>query len=1087
MADAINLPEDVSQSDPVKWKPVRQLADAISQLYADKKIFELSETGDALTTIKSTRVTDPLAKTCVDDSSQDGCVYLTKDITAPFRLDKLGEEGNLSPKCLAFEFAYDIDSYKDYLNGTKLPVLTTQYLIYHELVTGEMDAPDGQVAVTTEVIVKELSSKASTRDLTTVNNLIESHRDQIKKFWKLKSGSNSEAETYADESTISGELYLKIKTPGGGNCTSVTRVAFAGLNTNGNGNSGSKPAPFVEGYVGDTTKFLGEGASGWQSYQPIAVTLTGVTMDREYGPDQPVSDKGFKPEGSSSAKAYTPPPIGCCGLCTWPTIGAEGGGEKSNTFFSPGLLGGYIKWADWREKYQKELTDAEASESAAYSVDAIPTGRFPSSMGMEYPANEGTSYKHRTHLKDGGSFQNWISASNNTYVRVVPLKFNGSDGKKAYLAVPVTIAVVLEPVSYQTAIRSRWYDMLYYTLRNIAGYKLTRKVGSTETQKIIGVTWDPDKIDQASFIRKCTNSSDKCTCDTMNYERWKILNLGGETSTQKFVGTVDEFSNYADLSIEAAQMWQWDVYRYNDIISYKADINVDTLFPELYFERLLCYKNSELYSASNGGFDNDEKPSKLCDCYLCKYFETDLELPWEGGGYNQACSSEAPFFKTHAYTFNKLKQLAQFIIHYKLPEDNPRPMEKLEIGYSYCPATIGDTATNGITFSNVTVNLRTDKGNCGTKTVNINLPKIPSYYNTLSENEKYDRSASGSNATVETQQDEEAFGYNAYIWKAIDLGGYNNSGNITVKFKCYNPARICGSSTIVDSTSIAIASAEVDNLLWLNNTNCYPLKPDATKYLECNCSVDYCPHKEGSITAYEHNSDPCVWKEAMYWLGNINSLPGCEQGGTPPTRVGNAVMWHRDNSDKSIGTLDIYVAPFWTSGTDHKNKVKCLGSYTFKRKTTGGDLDPVGFEDALWCQCCDEPPVYGTLPAQQQTYDETEGVISVLPNTTDMLEVQITRQPSKKFSDPTDYLEAKITIPINSLVEPSSGDVKTDMRQKYIIIAARASHTHISSLLFKDATVDISKDDEKTTWAMHYSGACRYDTFRTEYNFSKES
>lgn len=1106
MADTISLPGDVTANEPVTWKPVRDLADAISKLYADKKIFELTETDAGLTTSKSTRVTDVLANTCVDDSSKDGCVYLTKDVTAPFRLDKLGEEGNLAPKCLAFEFAYDVDSYKDYLNGTKLPVLTTQYLIYYELLTDDQfSANEGHVSITTDDIVAELSSQANTRDEITVSNLIESHRHEIKKFWKRKSDSSQEAETYADDPTIAGELYLKIKTPGGGDCTSVTRVAFAGLNTNGNGNSGNTPTySHVEGHVGDTYYFLKEGASGWNgSNLPIAITLTGVTMDREYGPGQAVSEEGFKPEGDANAKGYTPPPIGCCGLCSWPTIGAEGGGG-TNTFFNPGLLDNYINWADWRGQYQKELTNAEAAESAVSSTDEIPAGRFPCQMGMGAPANIGTSYAHRTKIKNTTYFQSWINVSDNTYVRIAPLEFNGSDGKKAYLAVPLTIAVILEPISYQTAIRKRWYDMMYYTLRNITGYKLTSNEGSAETHKIIGVTWNTDKIDPASFIRKCENSSDKCTCDTMSYERWKILELGGETSDQKFVGTAADFSK---PNTEAAQMWQWEVARYSDITSSTNDLNVDTLFPELYFERLLCYKNADTYAAEPGGFENPEKQSRLCDCYLCKYSETDLILPWDGGGNNQPCDDDASVEKTHAYTFNTLKKLTQFVIDNKLPEDAPRPIEKLELGYSYCPATIGDTATDGITFSNVAVTYYAGKiveteletyysAECVSKTVNIKLPKIPSYYNTLSKNEKYANNKNGSDCVIEIQKDEKAFGYNAYIWKAIDLGGYDNSGNITVEFTCYNPARICGSGTIIKANSIDIEDNAIDDLLWLNNTNCYPLKPDT--YIACNCGeyAEYCPNKEGSIKAYEHNSDPCVWKETMYWCGNSDSVTDCRLNESPATRIGNAVMWHRDNSDKSIGTLDVYVAPFWTSGTDHKNKVKCIGSYTFKRETPTKDIDieewPPQFEQALFYYCCDEGPIYGELPAEQQRYSESDGAIAVLSNTTDMLEVQIDTQPSATSYDESDFLKATITIPIDSLVETTSSenkDVKTDMRQKYIIIAARSSHTHISSLLSQNSTVSISNNpsDEKTTWAMHYAGACRYDKFKTEYKFSQKS
>ena len=93
MADesSIQIPDEVRESDNVTWKPVKQLADAISQLYVDKKIFYLSDAGgDAEVTAdgdnkisdKSMRITDTHACVCTNSSTSTGSVYLSTDVTA---------------------------------------------------------------------------------------------------------------------------------------------------------------------------------------------------------------------------------------------------------------------------------------------------------------------------------------------------------------------------------------------------------------------------------------------------------------------------------------------------------------------------------------------------------------------------------------------------------------------------------------------------------------------------------------------------------------------------------------------------------------------------------------------------------------------------------------------------------------------------------------------------------------------------------------------------------------------------------------------------------------------------------------------
>lgn len=1163
MADTISLPDDVSASKPVTWKPVRELADAISKLYADKEIFGLD---DLATTSKqpatilsewSTRITDTFANVCTNDSSIDGCVYLTEDVTAPFRLDKLGESGDLAPKCIAFEFAYDIDAYNAYLEGSKLPILTTQYLIYYELLSNPDDNNGGHIAITSFNIAEELAAEGRpSLNHTTVCNLIESHRDKIKKFWKPNDEGTAE-DTYAKNPEIAGELYLKIKDPAGSECSTVTRVAFAGLNKNGNGNSGSTASVSkVSGYIGDTRKFLSEGKSGWMyEGEGIAVTLTGVSMNRLWG--DPIGEQGFLPEADDEDySTYEAPPIGCCSLCTWPSIGTEGGGG-SNTFFNPSILKNYINWADWRAEYQKELTSEDINNSSAENVDAdeIPEGRFPCHLGENKPANVAASYNYNSYTTTPSYttyFQRWLRVSDNVYVRVAPLKFNGSSGKHAYLVVPITIGVALEPISYQPAIRKRWYDMIYYSLRNIAGYKHhNQETGDT---KIIGVTWNTTNdstnstiksIDVEKYLNPCAsngNLDDKCNCNTCKFERWKYLNLGGEgwetngSDTDPFVGTPKDFEKYNKPdSKNCSQMWLWDQDRYDSIKKKVEAADADYLFPELYFEKLICYKNSSIFGANAGGFKMKEETADdtACGCTLCDEHDTETayKLPWEGGGNNKTCEENGGDYLTHAETFNKLNYLAKFILDYKLPETTTRALDKLEIGNCFSYATAGK---GNIKFTNAEPKITITYASSGAhrcitkKGITYTLPIVAPYYQTLASDEKFEIKKEGTSSSIETK--EEAYGYNAYVWKAFDPGGLreNQDKDLKIIFTHYRPARVCSSPTLIDIDKSYIKK--------IGSCADYPLYLDAdcqytdsewdftsdwrTAYPLCDStSCEYNPNKKHACGDAESNKE--LWAEVMWWAlqdpensvvdikGEAN--PDSDDPNDPPFEyiswlpascAGAIPMWSRDNSETSIGTIDIYLAPVPKSkgGDKHSYMAKYLGSCQFKINCN--DEDKTEFIEVCnpdFITCCDEDwnyhdpknakTVIGTdyilnTSDQKITYTDTYGVAS----SSSVIKTKITHPPS---TEDNDYLEAEITIPSDLLINKSAAEegakVYDDQRQQYIILAHRASHTHINSWLTNSNSkeVDLKTENKLKTWATMYASACRYAVFNTNFTFER--
>lgn len=1116
----------VEQGKTVTWEPVRQLAQDISELYSSKKIFEPEEYLDGANTIiskRSTRFTDPNASVCTISSADKGYVYLSKDITAPFRVAKLGKSGEIEEKVLAFEFAYHPDFYEEYLNGTKKPVLTTQYLLYREAIENDPEFPLDCIVYTSDNIAMELHEDGDSADLNdfiTIVNLIESDRSKIRKFWSYRDDTEDGADFYADSTEIAGELYMLFDDPlaTGNNCCYIARVAFAGMHNNGNGNSNGPdgtPAPWVDGHIAaDEEYFVKDNQSPWMSVNK-AVTLTGVSMDRSYKScDDPSTNcnndivntaKGFRPETPGAEDSvYPPPPIGCSSQFIWPTLGVEGGG--TNSFYSPDILSQYIDWADWRDQYRTPLTDDTIQYIKATTFEPSPDNKhFPCYLGEERTGDLSGSYAYLSTTKSIEiPYQRWVKVNDTTFVRMVPMEFKVSeyDSRKALLTVPVTVAKILKPKSYQTAIRKRWYDMMYYSLRNIAGYKYKKYINENISDyRIIGVTWDRMAMRnpiEPGYMNPCLNNPNEedCLCTKCSYERWKMLDLGGEETP--FVGSESDFQLLNREGNNAAQLWTWESDRWTDV-KYYADnpqyIDHDILFPELYFERLLCYNNELLYSSEDGGFVNEEKENKLCECLLCYYTsypESPIELPWEGGGRNTTCESdesdttstnepsEVTIYNTHAYTFKILQELTKFITDYKLPEDEPRLINYLEIGYCYCPATMGEDSL-GITLKSRTVPYYVcyyeGYDACDSQELDLVLPEIPSYYNTLSKNEKALLEPTGIECVLQLDKELKPFGYNAYIWKAVDIGGYDeNRKDIKIEFVHYStPARVCSSGTIVSAALLEGATADGDDPLYMHNTTCYTSESSTLD------PATLCPNEEGSIRSFTYNrQNEDTWEEALYWSNKQRD--NCSN--SPATAsMASAKVWHRDNELTSIGTIEVYVAPFYTPGDGaHGHRAKFLGSCNIQ--VLPNEETPLTQEEALSLEvvnhsCASRIPVSEKMNSSTQEIKINEDQ-SFTANDTNVIEFELNSPEDKSF------IQVDITIPSELLIEEkpntSSG---VDLRQKYIILAARASHTNINSgLAGLNGQVTQNMPDTVKTWATTYAGACRYAEFKTAYKFS---
>lgn len=1153
---AVTLPEEVGKGGVVEWKPVRELADAVSQLYSEKKIFTFAseEPGTEKYGIstESMRVSDKFANKCLNnsaDENEDGCVYLTADITAPFRLTKLGT-GESTPKeqLLAFEFAYNPATYKEYLNGSKLPVLVTQYLVYPYTPTNDAFAIDSGPALPLIDLLPELTDAEDVLAGDTVCNLIESRRDKIKKFW-------DNGNTYSTEKEVAGELYMIVEDASSSNCNTIARIAWAGLNNNSNGNSpspeGGRPADWVNGNIccGSESKFVSD--DPWMSGVTgeglgKAVTLTGVNWDRKPG-DGP-STKGFKPE-TEKATGYTPPPIGCCAEFVWPSIGREGGGSISNSFYKPSSLSTFIAWADWRAEYQEPLTAEQIqkakNEDANLNEKSIPDDRFPCHVAVGASGDKSESYNYISSSKSNSTrYQRWIQPSSDTYIRLAPLEFTTEDPDlKAYLVVPLTVIKVLKPKSYQTAIRKRWYDMIYYSLRNIAGYKYVDYEDKTN-KKIIGVTWNKD-INADSFLNPCVTSGDEnCACNKCKYERWKFMELGGESSKEKlgpFVGLKQDYIQYNnDASKNVAQLWQWDDDRYEVYTDYAANKDVAYFFPELYFEKLICYKNNEKFSKQDGGFilTEEQDQNAACGCSLasCKGEGEDgevdiIKLPWEGGGANAKCDS-TDSYSTHAYTFNRLRYLAKFIIDYKADEDVPIGFNDLEIGSCYSVAKGYEHGNLHISYTNPYRNILTatydcpdeacydGSGGCYICTQKEDmkhvLPVVPAYYNTKSTDEKFKVSPTGTSASIDIDTDEEAYGYNAYIWKAIDLGGKKSSQetNLSITFTHYNPARNCGMSTMLDlKKSLLVQTKTQDPTannkpLYLYDTTTYTRDTEGTDYgnhvsnrvCQYSCCGTYEPNKRYTNNSAYGNGGSPRWDTIIDSATmDFSSTPTESYPSTKymdPILTGRIPLWFTDNKETSIGAMDIYLAPVTVKddGSEkYKSMAKLIGYCTFDMNPSSGDK--VDFCNNTGGEICTNMTLNGTLADDECT---VRTVPTTATNADELIKLDKDYKESTEIAETPgtedDVFTTKIIIPYSLLFkagETSKQAAYTDQRRQYIILALRASHTHINSWADGHTDVDLrgttERDQHLKEWAMNYASACRYAPFKVKVDLERNS
>lgn len=683
----------VSIQEEIQWKNIQELATKIDEL-AEDRLIDNAEIG------KEVRP----GINMVNTSLQKGMVKFDTDYTAPFCL-KLGKNAKMTTNekfYQRFEFCYynfkrvDYKTIKEEIaraeadNNTQrkeeLELQLTQYMYkpvegYQELGDNEryygtnsrhpilvhmylatlMDNYPLQFGrlFSDKVIKQPLKDHVGNvfgASQLLVENMIETHMDKIYRWWP-------HVNPYATMPVISPDLYAVLEDLN--KCQLPVRICPVRtpedplLSHNNNNNTESKrrkaiPYKNRKAYENEITDCRIQDITSWQD----AMTLSEVGFNKYIPETYDIDDCDH------NWAAPVPPICDSCYPLKFPMCGLEGGKYRPIGDFEAG---------DW-------FTD-EALDVNIYNVEEILGSTYHTYWYRDYfnpiPRKETGELKYvykkdwvwAEDYKDYESASTWVSKIVNgkiTHIRMTNLRFMIGDygdniKREEELniihqdCVTVATAIVIEIDGFlTTAMRKRWYDMLYFKLKYILGYWYDTSLKNKDPEFCIedekDIDYVPDLLENYSIVGP-----------TWNYLAENVLN------------STDEPCN---RWLQAGLGWlllrdpeDLDDYDEGPLLNRSAS---GTKYWEQYLLALGKWAPSNVLVDVYGGFPLALKNEKYWDDCQDPEFQGQLVRPWNGGylGSNMTanCASGGVRYLTHASTFNILEMTYQLLLAHKIKE-----------------------------------------------------------------------------------------------------------------------------------------------------------------------------------------------------------------------------------------------------------------------------------------------------------------------------------------------------------------------------------------------------------------------------------
>lgn len=644
----------------------------------------------------------------VTGAESGGMPVLQYDKTCPYSFD-FDREITMYQR---FEVAYSNAQYQDYYTGKKRPVLHSEFLVpaadSFGSTFGNEEFPDGTLRTfeTTQVRTSDIADFAARNgypgfDEETVANLVELVYDTFYTWYPFSQTGRQFYRNFLSAELFFVTNYDAAMCP----CQGVYRLAFTG----GKDDLPASKNGYVDTYTEYTIPFMGTQLTGPSFFHKVEWAELGtLTLHEPTWKYMPMGD-GSTGSYPHKAEYKEMPPTGNCPQVLFPNLQEEGGGANQGSLTAQAMFDYNI----WAPEYPGAVTKPFTLVAGPYDQDYYL--EHQEQIFHEHPHCPADAYMHYANA-NWSRFETWtICASGwKGTVQVANLLFSYNAGteenpswKCVIRVVPVALTLTL-PGKLQPAMRRRWYDLIYYKLRHIAGY--------LKYPLVTGTAYFPDGkpyhyfTSQDMLFRYPVGASwsyegsaaGQNSITAYDHPLWQALRAGFGWEVRRCNGTTDtggvpyygqpSWSKTAPLGAYSKDEWLGEKFLEQLLCRFNFDTST---------MRVECPPQgspqpaSPRFNAEGGGYCmpylvldplEEKVPDRpgtykepLCTTPLCSFPDylfgegavvyVDY-LPWTGGCANTVCSEASgdSFYKTHWYSYTALTSLVELVEDKKMPE-----------------------------------------------------------------------------------------------------------------------------------------------------------------------------------------------------------------------------------------------------------------------------------------------------------------------------------------------------------------------------------------------------------------------------------